>query len=146
MDDAGASRHPLHAPRAEKTAIAERIRVLHLAVEHIGDRLDAPMRVPREALGIEPRIVVAEVVHHQERIGQRRVAEAEDTVQVHASAFERGLRLAGGRDRSKSHGSLQISLVIVWGFPWKFELAKVPHVLCASAQMGKGSAKRTGPP
>ena len=38
------------------------------AGEHVGDRFDAAMRMPREAGEIVVRVVVAEVVEQQERI------------------------------------------------------------------------------
>ncbi len=55
--------------------------------QHIGDGLDAAMRMPGKAADIVGRVVVAEIVHHQEGIGHRRIAETEDAVQLDAGAF-----------------------------------------------------------
>ena len=43
-------------------------RRAHGAGEHVGDRLDAAVRMPREAGEVVVRVVVAEVVEQQERI------------------------------------------------------------------------------
>ena len=64
------------------------------AGEHVGDRLDAAVRVPGKAGEIVARPIVAEIVHHQERIEIRRVAEAEGAPQLDAGAFEGGTGLA----------------------------------------------------
>ena len=75
------------SPAPSWPAIAEAVAMLHRAGQHIGDGLDAAMRMPGKAPEIIARIVVAEIVHHQERIGQRRIAEAEDAMQLDAGAF-----------------------------------------------------------
>ena len=49
MQDAAAGRHPLHVARAQLALVAEAVAVLDGAGEHIGDRLDAAMRMPRES-------------------------------------------------------------------------------------------------
>ncbi len=48
VDDAAAGRHPLHVAGAERAAIAEAVAVLDRAGEHVGDRLDPAMRMPRK--------------------------------------------------------------------------------------------------
>ena len=77
MHDAAAGRHPLHVAGAERAAIAETVTVLDGTVEHVRDRLDAAVRMPRKAGEIIGRPVVAEIVEQQERIGLGGVAEAE---------------------------------------------------------------------
>ena len=68
MEDAAAGRHPLHVAGAEAAAIAEAVAVFDRAGQHVGDRLDAAMRMPREPGEIFVRMVVAEVVEQQKRI------------------------------------------------------------------------------
>ena len=82
------------SPAPSIAAVAEAVAVLDGAGEHVGDRLDAAVRVPREAGQVVVRVVVAEIVEQQERIELRRVAEAEGAAQLHAGAFHgrRGLR------------------------------------------------------
>jgi hypothetical protein len=60
------------------------------ACEHVGDRLDAAVRVPREPGEVVVRILVAEVVQQQERIEVARVAETEGAAQPDARTFDRG--------------------------------------------------------
>ncbi len=93
MHDAAAGGHPLHVAGAERAAIAQAVAVFDGAVQDVGDRLDAAVRMPGEAGEIIGRTVVAEIVEQQKRIGLGRVAEAEGAAQLDAGAFERGLRL-----------------------------------------------------
>jgi hypothetical protein len=49
--------------------------VLHLAVDHVGDGLEAAVRVPRGALGLARRVLhLAHLVHVDERV-QRALAD-----------------------------------------------------------------------
>ena len=77
VQDAAARRHPLHVAGAERAPVAEAVAVLDGARQHVGDGLDAAMRMPREAGEVVVGPVVAEVVEQQERIELGRVAEAE---------------------------------------------------------------------
>ena len=95
--------HPLHRPRPEHAAVAERIRMLDRPVEHVGDRLDPPVRMPRKAGGIGRGVVVAEVVEQEERVALAGVAEAEDAVQLDAGALDGGLGAGLGSDGTKRH-------------------------------------------
>jgi hypothetical protein len=92
MKDSAAGRHPLDVAGAEAATIAETVAVLHGAGQHIGDRLDAAMRMPRESGEIVLRTIVAEVVEQQERIVVGGVAESERAAELDASAFERRFR------------------------------------------------------
>lgn len=87
MQDAAAGGHPLQVARAQHALVAQAVAMLDGAGQHIGDRLDAAMRMPREAADVVHRLVVAEIIHHQEGVGHRRIAEAEDAVQLDAGAF-----------------------------------------------------------
>ena len=93
MHDAASGGHPLDVARAEVAAIAEAVAMLHLAREHIGDGLDAAVRMPGEAGQIVVRVLVPEIVEEQERIELGRVAESERAPQLDARAFDVGLRL-----------------------------------------------------
>ncbi len=106
MQDAGPGGHPLHRPGPEGAPVAQRIAVIDRALQNVGDRLDAPVRVPWEPLAIEVRVVAPEVVEQQERVLFRRVAEAEGAVQVNAITLQMGLGLAGLEDGANGHGGL----------------------------------------
>jgi len=95
MQDATASRHPLHVARAHRAPVAEAVAVRDGAGEHVRDRLDAPMRMPREAGEIIVRVVVAKIVEQKKRIHFACVSKAKRPMQLDARAFERGL---GGHD------------------------------------------------
>ena len=88
--------------------------MIDLAGKHVSDRLDAAMRMPREAREILFGIVVAEVVQQQERIELLGVAEAEGAAQMHARSFERGLGLDDLLHRTDGHGTLPF-----WSGPLK---------------------------
>ncbi len=45
MHDARARRHPLHVARAQHAAMPGRVLVLELALQHVGDGLEAAVRV-----------------------------------------------------------------------------------------------------
>ena len=68
MNDAAARRHPLHAAGAEQARVALVVAVAHAAGEHVGDGLEAAMRVIRKARDVVVGIVGAELVEQQERI------------------------------------------------------------------------------
>ena len=65
----------------------------HFAREHVGDGLDAAMRMPGEAGEIVGRILIAEVVEQQERIELVRFAETEGALEFDAGTFDGGLGL-----------------------------------------------------
>ena len=77
--------------------------------QDVGDRLDAAVRMPREAGQVILRNVVAEVVQQQERIEVGRVAEAERAAQMHARAFEGRLGFDQPLNRSNGHDGLLYS-------------------------------------
>ena len=109
MEDAAAGGHPLHVAGAEIAAIAQAVAVLDGPGQHVGDRFDAAMRMPREPGEIVLRVLVAEIVEQQKRIELRRVAEAERTLQLDARAFAVGVAcstfLIGRIDMSSSLSS-----------------------------------------
>ena len=87
MEDAAPGGHPLHVAGAEHAGIAEAVAMGDRAGQHIGDRLDAAVGMPGKAGQIVARPIVAEIVHHQERIEIRRVAEAEGAPELDAGAL-----------------------------------------------------------
>ncbi len=93
VEDAAAGRHPLDVAGAEPAAIAEAVAVLDRAGEHIGDGLDAAMRMPGEAGEVVLGPVVAEIVEEQERIELGGLAEAEGAVELDPGPFHGGLGL-----------------------------------------------------
>jgi hypothetical protein len=59
--------------------------------KHVGDRLDAAMRMPGKTRQIVGGHIIPEVVEQEERVVVRRLAEAERAAQVHAGPFQSGL-------------------------------------------------------
>ena len=110
MHDAAACGHPLHVAGAEHAAIAEAVAVLHRAIQDIGDGLDAAMRMPGEAGEIVLRVVVAEIVEQQKRIGLGSLAETKGAAQLDAGAFHGGRRLRDAFHGSDGHGTFPCAL------------------------------------
>ena len=104
MHDAAAGRHPLHVAGTEIAAVAQAVAVLDGSGQHVGDGLDAAVRVPGEAGEILVRPVVAEIVEQQERIEFGGVAKAKGAAQMNARALDGGLRGDDAFDGSNGHG------------------------------------------
>ena len=69
MDDAGPGGHPLHVAGSEPAAMSGGILVLHLAFEHVGDRLEPPMGVIRSADRLAGRVIDRpHLVDEEERV------------------------------------------------------------------------------
>ena len=69
VEDAPARGHPLGVAVGDEPSSADRILVLEGAVDHVGHRLEAPMRVPRGALGLARRVLhLPHLVHVDERV------------------------------------------------------------------------------
>ena len=115
MHDAAARRHPLDVAGAELAAVAEAVAVLDRAGQHIGDGLDAAMRVPREAGEKVLRPVVAEIVEQQEGIEVAGLPETEGAVKLDAGAFKRGLGIDHALDGTKGHGAVSTGLMVTNG-------------------------------
>ena len=90
VHDAAPGGHPLHVASGDRPGVAEAVGVIDGTGEDVGDRLDAAMRMPREALEVIAGHVVAEIIQQQERIDVGRFAEAEGAPQVDPGAFHRG--------------------------------------------------------
>src|SRR5229473_8303126 len=91
VENAAPGRHPLDVAGAELTLVAQAVAVVDAARQHIGDGLDAAVRMPGKSGAIVLRTIVAEVVEQEERIELARLPEAEGAPQLHARAFDRGL-------------------------------------------------------
>ena len=106
MQDPAPGGHPLHVPRAKAAPVAEAVGVIDRAFQHIGDRLDPPVRMPGEAFLEILRPLVAEIVEKQEGVQFGRVLKAEGAVQFDAGTFQRGNGAAGLEGGSEGHRCL----------------------------------------
>ena len=95
--------HPLHVARAERAAVSEAVSMVDASREHIRDRLNAPVRMPRKSGPIIIGMIVAEIVEQQERIELVRIAEAEGATQLHPRAFHRGCGFNNALHRPNRH-------------------------------------------
>src|SRR5205807_7339387 len=89
VDVAGPGSRPLHAAGPQRAGVALIVAVAHAAGEHIGHRLEPPVRVLGKAGEVVGRIVRAELVEQQERIELRQIRAADDAVQLDAGAVAR---------------------------------------------------------
>src|SRR5205823_5919114 len=106
MENAAPGGHPLHVPGTELAAIAQTVAVLDASGEHVGDGLDAAMRMPGKSRAVVVGIFVAEIVEQQEGIEFAGVAEAEGAAQSDAGALDRGLGLDDAFDGPNGHDDL----------------------------------------
>src|SRR5580658_1290487 len=97
MEDAAPGGHPLYVAGFKIAAIAQAVTVLDAARQHVGDRLDAAMRMPGKAS--------AEIVEQEERIEFARLAETEGAPQFDARSLHGGFRGDDVFDRTNGHGS-----------------------------------------
>src|SRR6267143_6470177 len=105
MDDAAAGGHPLDVAGGDGAAIAHAVAVLHGPGKHVGDRLDAAVRMPRETRQVIFRNIVTKIVEQEEGVKFRGVAEAERAAQVNARTFHRRLRFDEPLHRSNRHSA-----------------------------------------
>ena len=77
-----------------------------VAGQHVGDGLDAAVRMPGEAGEVVVGIVVAEIVQQQERIELLGLAEAEGAAQLHAGALHGRLGLDDAFHGTDGHDTL----------------------------------------
>ena len=70
-------RHPLHVSAPDGSLVPQRVAVVHLALEHVGDGLDAPMGMPGKSRSVERGVVGAEVVEHQKGVEKSLLAGTE---------------------------------------------------------------------
>ncbi len=110
VENAAPGGHPLHIPGENGAAVAHAVGVLDLSAQHVGDRLDAPVRMPGEPGQVIGGFVVAEIVQQQERVEDGGLAgTAKAAVQMDARALEGGLAIGNLLDlASSSHTVLLI--------------------------------------
>jgi hypothetical protein len=80
VQNAAARSHPLYVAGCHLAPVAETVAVLHRASEHVGDGLDAAVRMPGKASKIVLRVIVAKIVQEQEGIEVLCLPEAEGTL------------------------------------------------------------------
>ena len=68
MNDPASRGHPLHVASRERPAISKAVAMVDRAGQHIRDRLDPAMRMPRKSREIFFGDVVAEIVEQEEGI------------------------------------------------------------------------------
>ena len=93
---------------AELASVAQAVAVRDAAREHGGDGLDPAMRMPGKAGRVILGPIVAEIVHHEERIEIGGVAEAERAAQADARALHGRPRLGDALDGTNGHGPLLV--------------------------------------
>src|SRR5207244_4861595 len=103
VQNAAAGGHPLHVARTHAAAIAKAVAVLDATAQHIGDRLDTTMRMPRKAGEVVLGVLVTEIIQQQEGIEVAGFSEPERAAQLDAGAFERGQRLGNRFDGADRH-------------------------------------------
>ena len=91
MQNTRARGHPLYVAGTERTDVSKAVAVIDRAGQHIGDRLDPPVRMPWKSAFEAGGIVVAEIVEQQEWILRLGVVKAEGAVQIDTGALFRGL-------------------------------------------------------
>jgi len=62
--------------------------MLYKAVHHVGDGLDAPMRMPRKTSQVLFGVVGTEIIEHQERVHHLDLVMAECALQVNTRTFD----------------------------------------------------------
>src|ERR1051325_63960 len=103
MENAASRCHPLNVAGSKTAAIAQAVAVLDLAGQHIGDRLDPPMRMPGESGAVIVGVLVAKIVEEQKRVELGRIAEPERALQLDARPFEVRLRMKHAFDGPDRH-------------------------------------------
>src|SRR3954464_13627318 len=96
VENAATCGHPLHISGAHGALVAETVAVLHAAAHHVGDGLDAAVRMPGESGEIIFGVLVAKIVEQEKRVKILGAPKPERAAQSDAGAFECELGL---RDR-----------------------------------------------
>ncbi|MNT11018.1 hypothetical protein D3C72_1458760 [compost metagenome] len=90
MHHAGAGHHPLRAAAFEQPFIAGAVAVTHAASQHVGDGLEAPVRVIGETADVVVLVVGAEGIEHQERVQPALQVLRQHAGELYAGAIGRG--------------------------------------------------------
>src|SRR5450759_4090458 len=83
--------HPLHVAGSEPAPVSQTVAMVDISRQHIGNRLDAAVRMPWKSGTIVLRTFIAEIIEQEKGIELVRITEAEGTAQSHACALDRGL-------------------------------------------------------
>jgi hypothetical protein len=86
MDHATAGGHPLHAAVLEQALVAGAVTMQHAPGDHVGDGLEATVRVVGEASDVVVGLVAAKGVEHQEGVEPVLQRLGEHTGELDASA------------------------------------------------------------
>ena len=106
MENSAPGRHPLHVTGSKLAPVSQTVAVIDASRQHIGDGLDASVRMPWEPRAIILWTIVAEVVEQEEWIELAGITEAESATQLHACTFDRGLGLDNAPHRPNGHDDL----------------------------------------
>jgi hypothetical protein len=107
MDDAASGCHPLDVTRVDDASVLKAVAMLYFALEDIGNRLDASMRMPGKALKVVIRIVRPKIVEKEKRIKLGNLIVTESSFEVHTRSFDGRPTLPDLLDSSiTAHGSL----------------------------------------
>jgi len=87
MDDAASCGHPLNISFRNRPLVSHAVAVLDIAVQDIGDRFNATVRVPGEAFQIMLGIIGTKIVQQKKGIEQWDMTVAEGALQVNARTF-----------------------------------------------------------
>ena len=90
MDHATTGRHPLHATAFQQAFVPRAVTVQHAAGQHVGDGLEATMRMVGKAGNVVIRLVAAKGIKHQEGIEPALQILREHAGQPYASAIGSG--------------------------------------------------------
>ena len=102
VQDAGSGRHPLGVAVGDQATAAVRVGVLELAVDHVRDRLEPAVRVPRGALRLARGVIhLAHLVHVDERVERAHVDAGEGAADREALTL---VALGGRRHRDDRTG------------------------------------------
>ncbi len=88
VQDAAAGGHPLHVARRHPALVAQAVAVRHFPRQHIGDGLNAPVRMPRKSSHVVRRILIAKIVQQQKRIELLGLPEAKGALQLHPCSLD----------------------------------------------------------
>ncbi len=90
MHDAAPSRHPLHATGHQQALAAVVVAMAHTAFQHVGDGLEAAVRMHRKTGDVVLRTLGAEGVEHQKRIDRRLLRCTDEARQFDAGTIGSG--------------------------------------------------------
>jgi hypothetical protein len=95
MDDAASRGHPLHVTRADDASVPKAVSMFYLALEDIGNRLDASMGMPRKSLEVVIGIVRPKIVEKEERVKLRHLGVTKRPFQTDPCSLDGGSAFPG---------------------------------------------------